>query len=119
MALRNFLHTYSSNTIAASGNQTLFYSDERQYTGRIFYKIRTGGRYNYAFLYSDIIDSTFNDGTVSRAGTFCGGYTIHSLRAGICKGEDFKSFAKASSENSERLVEMSDTPKKTRCVFPA
>ena len=112
MTLKDFLHTYSSNTLAASGNQTLFYSDEQKYTGRIFYKIRTGGRYNYAFIYSDVIDSTFDDGSVSRAGTLCGGYTIHSLRAGVCRRADFEGFNKA-----EMLIEMSDTPKKNAlCV---
>lgn len=111
MTIKDFLHIYSSNTLAASGNQTLFYSDQRQYTGRIFYKIRTGGRYNYAFLYSDIIDSTFNDGTVSRAGTVCGGYTIHSLRAGICRCADFESFNRAFPSDPERLIEMSPDKK--------
>lgn len=81
----NYFKKFSSNTIGAGANQTFFcpQNDEVR-TGLAFFRISAGGRYCYSLLFSDIIDSTFADGSVSVANMRCGGYTIHSLKVGRC-----------------------------------
>ena len=61
-----YFDTYTSNTIAASANQHTFTMEKGEVrTGRVFYKILSGGTYNYSLLFSNIIDSTYADGSVS------------------------------------------------------
>ena len=80
-----YFETYSSNTVAGSSNQTFFLSDGREHIGRVFYKIAHGGEYNYSLLFSNIIDSTFADGTVSYKNLICDSWEI--LRAGVAKAD--------------------------------
>ena len=81
-----FFEKYVSNTTAGSGNQTFFTMEEGEIrTGRVFYKIFAGGKYNYSLLFSNITDSTFADGTKSRKNMLCEPWQIHSARIGKCK----------------------------------
>ena len=81
--MKNYFDIYSSNTLAGSGNQFIFTSNGNEVkTGRIFYKIYCGGRYNYSFLFSNVTDSTFADGKISAKNHICPEWTIHRLRAG-------------------------------------
>ena len=59
-----FFKEYVSNTLAGTSNQ-LFFDGSKTATGRVFYKIYKGGMYEYSFLFSNIIDSTYGDGSVS------------------------------------------------------
>lgn len=82
----DFFNQYVSNTLAGSGNQLYFSLPTGQtQTGRIFYKIFAPGTYNYSLLFSNIIDSTYNDGSISRRNLICKCWTIHSAKIGICK----------------------------------
>ena len=47
-------------------------------TGRVFYKITSGGKYNYSILFSNIVDSTYDDGTVSYKNLVCDEWQTHS-----------------------------------------
>lgn len=77
---------YSSNTYAGSGNQLYFNMPEGKIeTGRVFYKISVGGEYNYSILFSNIIDSTYSDGSVSRKNLICSGWRLHNAKIGRCK----------------------------------
>lgn len=76
----NYFDEYVSNTLAPTGNQTFFISDGTVQKSRAFYKITKGGYYKYSFLFSNIIDSTFADGSVSRANDLCEPYTIHNAK---------------------------------------
>ena len=82
----DFFERYVSNTVAGSGSQTFFRMEAGEVrTGRVFYKIRATGRYRYALLFSNILDSTFADGSVSHAGMVCDAWHIHGARVGVCR----------------------------------
>lgn len=83
----DYFEQYVSNTIAGSGNQMYFnMKDGEIRTGRIFYKIFSGGEYNYSILFSNIIDSTYSDGSISHKNLICGSWNIHCARIGKCVG---------------------------------
>lgn len=76
---------FSSNTYAGSGNQLFFETnDNEKHTGRLFYKISVGGEYDYSILFSNIMDSTYADGTISHKNLVCDEWKIHSARIGRC-----------------------------------
>ncbi len=90
----DFFKKYRSNTLAGSGNQTYFVSDDPQkmYTSRTFYKVFCGGGYNYSFLFSNIIDSTFADGSHSHKNMVLDSWQIE-VSVGItdfCNENEFK-----------------------------
>ncbi len=80
-----YFNEFSSNTLAASGNQSWFKTEspEKEYTGRVFYRIFAGGNFNYSFLFSNIIDSTFADGSHSYANFLCSEWKIIRVRCGV------------------------------------
>ena len=62
--IMEYFEKYNSNTYAGSANQLYFEMNENEiHTGRIFYKITVGGEYSYSVLFSNIIDSTFANGS--------------------------------------------------------
>ncbi|MBR2181770.1 MAG: SGNH/GDSL hydrolase family protein [Oscillospiraceae bacterium] len=80
-----YFDQFNSNTYAGSGNQLYFAMNENEMrTGRVFYKISAGGEYNYSVLFSNIIDSTYDDGSISHKNLICENWTIHSARIGRC-----------------------------------
>lgn len=82
----NFFEQFNSNTYAGSGNQIFFEMEKGEVrTGRIFYKISVGGEYNYSLLFSNIIDSTYAQGDISRKNLICDSWTIHHAAIGKCK----------------------------------
>lgn len=87
-----YYDTYKSNTTAALGNQHVFESDGKEHTGRIFYKISTGGTYDYSFTFSGTIDSTYFNGSASYADMVCDDYTITSLKVAAVDGYAMEAF---------------------------
>ena len=84
-----YFDRFTSNTYAGSGNQLYFNMVEGEVrTGRVFYKIACGGRYNYSILFSNIIDSTFSNGAVSHKNLICDAWSIHSAKIGKCRHID-------------------------------
>ncbi len=81
----NFFNTYVSNTLAGSGNQTYFTTEapNKIYQSRTLYKVLRGGEYSYSFLFSNILDSTFADGSFSHKNMIIDSWTIHEMKAGI------------------------------------
>ena len=81
-----FFEKYSSNTVAGSGNQSVFYPMDKNAlnVGRVFYKVYHGGKYNYSFLFTNIIDSTYADGKISHSNLVCDEWFIESMKVGIC-----------------------------------
>ena len=78
-----YFEKFSSNTTAGSGNQSFFNMDEGEVrTGRILYKITVSGEYDYSILFSNIIDSTYADGSKSHKNLICDSWKIHSGRIG-------------------------------------
>ncbi|MBQ8146589.1 MAG: SGNH/GDSL hydrolase family protein [Clostridia bacterium] len=76
----NYFNKYVSNTLASSLNQLFFTSDGTKLTGRVYYKAFCQGTYEYSFLFSDTVDSTYADGSISVANETSGEWTIHSAR---------------------------------------
>ena len=88
-----FFNTYTSNTVAGSGSQSFFENENENeiQTSRTFYKVFSGGEYTYSFLFSNILDSTFADGSHSHKNMIIDAWTIVDAKVGI---------SKACSENS-------------------
>lgn len=83
--LKKYTSIYSSNTLAASGNQFIFHPEKGEIiTSRVFYKIFKGGKYNYSLLFTNIIDSTFSDGSISEKNRICPEWKIIDARVGKC-----------------------------------
>ena len=79
------MKNFSSNTLAPSSNQSWFLGDGKAHKGRIFYKIFAGGKYNYSFMFTNIIDSTYSDGKHSQANLVCDSWEIISASIYITK----------------------------------
>ena len=52
-------------------------------TGRCWFRLSNGGE-NYGFLFSNCIDSTYDDGSISRANDVGGEWRIDRMRVGLC-----------------------------------
>ncbi len=91
----NYFENYVSNTLAASANQYFFINENENeiFTGRVFYKVFAGGRYNYSFLFSNTIDSTYSDGEKSHKNLICDKWTIHSASVCVFDYCDMASFS--------------------------
>ncbi len=80
--------TYTSNTIGAGGNQLTFSTEGKVMTGRIYYKVFAGGKYNYSLLFSNIMDSTYKFGVESHCNLICHEWKILSAKIGLCKSTE-------------------------------
>ena len=92
MNLKEFYQTYSSDCTAGSANQLLAKLEHPVLrTGRNYYRLSHGGK-NYALLFSNTIDSTFADGSISQANDVGGRWIIRQMRVGLCaaSGEEPK-----------------------------
>ncbi len=86
MTITEFYRIFSSDCTAGCGNQLLAKLPEPvTKTGRCWFKLSRGGE-RYALLFSNVIDSTYDDGSISRPGDVGGDWQIHRIRVGLCKG---------------------------------
>lgn len=86
----NYFKEFLSNTSAGSGNQYIFRGEpDRVYTGRVYYKITVPGEFRYALLFSNVIDSTYADGSISRKNRICDPWVIREARVARCGGDLF------------------------------
>lgn len=84
--INTYLQRYTSNTLAGSSNQYYFEMQKGEVkTGRVFYKIFCGGEYDYSFLFSNVIDSTYADGSKSCRNFLCGEWQILGARVCVAK----------------------------------
>lgn len=83
-----YFDKYASNTTASAENQFYFINEDpdKEMTGRVFYKIFAGGKYNYSFLFSNIIDSTYSDGVLSHMNLICDEWEI--VRAAVALADE-------------------------------
>lgn len=85
-----YFRKYVSNTIAASGNQhPRDFSEMGRVTTRIFYRAAVGGRRDYSLLFSNINDSTFDNGAEGYKNRVYDTWTVLSLKVGVCKNGCF------------------------------
>ena len=84
-----YFEKYVSNCTAGTGNQSFFYTDDDKkiYTARAFFKPTVSGKHAYSFLFSNIIDSTYSDGSHSRCNRVLDEWYIDS--ANVCTCDDF------------------------------
>ncbi len=81
----DFFEKYTSNSLSGSSNQLFFEMQNTEIrTGRIFYKIFKGGTFGYSLLFSNTIDSTFDDGSISQCNLICDTWEIIEARVGKC-----------------------------------
>lgn len=69
--------TYVSNTVIATGNNTIIKSAD-SVTYRAWLPVEVSGEFDYCFYFSNTVDSTYDDGSVSYVGMSGGSYTIES-----------------------------------------
>ncbi len=88
-----YFDIYTSNSLAPSSNQSYFLGNGKPFTTRSFYKIYQGGKYEYSFLFSNQIYSTYADGSHSQVNLECDKWEILSLKALLVDGKtrDFSS----------------------------
>ena len=78
-----FFNRFTSNTIAGSANQHTFtMPQDETHTGRVYYRISHGGTFAYSLLFSNTIDSTYADGSISWRNLVCPSWRIHEARIG-------------------------------------
>ena len=88
MTIETFYQTFSSDCTASSGNQLLYRGAAPcLHTGRVAYRLAHGGS-SYALLFSNQVDSTFSDGTISKANDIGGIWKIRSMRVGLTDSWD-------------------------------
>ena len=87
-----YFDKYSSNTTASAMNQHHFINEDpdKITTGRIFYKIYAGGKYNYSFLFSNIIDSTYSEGQTGHMNLICDEWEIVSASVALSESCDME-----------------------------
>ena len=111
MTVTDFYKTFSSDCTAGSANQVLtrFPSPETR-TGRCYYRLSHGGR-RYSLLFSNRIDSTYADGSISRANDVGGTWQSHAMRVGLCSapGEEPAMFHTCTFDGSPTLTVTGDT----------
>ena len=80
-----YFEHFHSNTLAGSGNQHFFRSDDKEKVTRCccLYKVFAGGTFPYAFLFSNTIDSTFSDGSVSHKNLVLDSWVIEEMYVGV------------------------------------
>lgn len=86
MTIKEFYRSFASDCTAGCGNQLLTRLEAPlTKTGRCWFRLSHGGE-NYALLFSNQIDSTYDDGSISKVNDIGGDWQIESMRLGLCKG---------------------------------
>ena len=85
MDICNYFNQFTSNTYAGSGNQFFFTMPKDEIRcGRVFYQITESGTYRYSVLFSNTMDSTYENGSVSQKNIICAPWKIHGAKIGRC-----------------------------------
>lgn len=117
-----FFKNYTSNTIGGSSNQFVCDTEGSSRTARVFYKIRTGGALPYSFLFSNIIDSTYSDGSVTEKNYVCDSWELVSVKATSVPRDFFDGFAidtaAALMENVTDFTDITFDDKSSKTVMP-
>ena len=98
-----YFKKFVSNTLAGSSNQSYFYSDNTAQIGRTFYKIFAGGKYDYSFMFTNIIDSTYADGSHSKANIQCPNWTLNYAKVMVVSGDE-KDLASCEIKSEHQLT---------------
>ena len=85
--MKDFFEKYISATTAGSGNQTFFVPEDADkiYTGKLYFKLMYAGEYDCSILFSNVIDSTYSDGSCSNCNMILDEWLITDMKAGVTK----------------------------------
>ena len=83
----DYFNEFVSDCAMGSGNQSVFHTEDsnRVYTCRTYYRLTFGGEHRYSMLCSNIVDSTFEDGSRSHKNQVIDSWQIHACRIGVCR----------------------------------
>ena len=95
MNISDFCSGFSSATLAGCSNQFFFASPEKADTVA-YYRTFFHGNANFSFLFTSTIDSTYDDGSRSRAGDLCGNFEVSDLSVSITAGQGENARARLS-----------------------
>jgi len=73
-----------------------FGTDEPQ-TGRVYYRVFSGGKWKYSFLFSNVIEMTYKPEYKSHCNLICDSWKILEASVGVCKPCGVESAAEVSS----------------------
>ncbi len=99
----DYFSIMTSNSLSSSANQTFFYTvdENEEYTGRVFYKISNGGKYNYSFLFSSTLDSSYPRENWTKCNTEVLDWEIVEAKVGVADEADMLRMTEVS--NFEQL----------------
>lgn len=111
----DYFSNYASDCTMGSGNQSVFYPEDpnRTYICRAYYRLTFGGEHCYSLLYSNIVDSTFADGSFSHRNQVIDSWKIHGCRIGLCEEVDISNAVEPSE-----FLEVMFSGSKGKTVFP-
>ena len=114
----DYFNTYVSNCAGSAGNQLCFFPENENeiLVSRCFFKITVGGRFDYSFLFTNTVDSTFGDGTKCRCNVIANEWKIHSLEISKCADV---SVDKMPDEADFKFIPLTFDGKAEKIVAPA
>lgn len=105
---------YSSNTLGGSGNHSVFFiDDDDEHKGRVYYKIFSGGTYQYSLLFSNIVDGTYEEGQESRCNKVCDEWELIQVNVGVCDTCD-----ENTAVTPEKMQRLTFDGKESKRVMP-
>ncbi len=86
----NYFENFVSATPSPNNAQSFFLTGDKdkEITSRVYAKLEAEGECTFSLLFSNILDTTFSDGSHSRKNRINAPYEIISARAGIVKTAD-------------------------------
>lgn len=81
--LNDFCKKYTSNTLAGTSVQSYF-TPQGKVTSYAFYKPFSTGEFDYSFLFTNTVDSTYSDGSLTKCNFPCGEWEIFDCKIIIC-----------------------------------
>lgn len=94
--LNDFCEKYTSNTLAGTSVQSYF-TPQGKTTAYAFYKPFKTGKFDYSFLFTNTVDSTYSDGSLTKCNYPCGEWDIFDCKVIVSNG-----VATAFSGNCEK-----------------
>ncbi len=116
----DFYKKFTSNCAGSAGNQLCFYPENKDeiLTSRCFFKVTEGGEYNYSFLFTNTVDSTFGDGSLCRCNVVPDEWQIKSLAVSKCS-ECSNEKMPVENELENSFIQLTFDSKKEKTVAPA
>lgn len=100
-----YFNEYVSNSIASGANQVIINCKNAKIS-RSFFKISVGGTFDYSFLFSSIIDSTYSNGSISKANDVCNDFTIKQISVCVCPANYFEEFNNEKIKSLDNFIDV-------------